>query len=132
MSIRSAVLVLGFAFSGAAWAADSDFDGVEDDVDACPAEDASGHDFYVDGCIDTADDFAPFIKGLGLDEDAETILVSIAHRVAIAVERDHMRLAVVQVHAAQAVARAFFRDDLITLDQKCAIYEFTQALMSTW
>ena len=130
--MRFAVLVFAFAFSGAAVAADSDGDAVEDDVDVCPMEDATGHDFYVDGCIDTADDFAPFIEGLGLDEDAEIILVAIAERVAIAVERDHLLFARVQVHAAQSIARAFFRDDLITLDQKCAIYEFTQALLATW
>jgi hypothetical protein len=65
--MRFAVLVLGFAFSGAAWAADSDGDGVEDDVDACPMDDATGHDLYVDGCVDTLDDYEPYLESLGLD-----------------------------------------------------------------
>jgi hypothetical protein len=130
---RLAVLVFGSLLSGAAFAADADGDGVEDDVDVCPAEDASGHDYYMDGCIDTADDFAPFIGGLGIeDDDAEGVLVLIAERVAIAVERDHMFLAALAVHAAQATARAFFRDDVITLRQMRSINDFARALLETW
>ena len=34
---------------------DSDNDGISDDDDACPDEDASGHDANADGCIDDSD-----------------------------------------------------------------------------
>jgi len=36
-------------------APDGDNDGISDDVDACPEEDASGHDADADGCIDDSD-----------------------------------------------------------------------------
>ena len=35
---------------------DSDNDGISDDNDLCPEEDASGHDANADGCIDDSDD----------------------------------------------------------------------------
>jgi hypothetical protein len=131
LSTRFAVLVLGFLFSGVAAAADSDGDGVDDAVDVCPTEDASGHDLYVDGCIDTVDDFAPFLRGLGLEEDAWAVLAPIARGAARAAARDHLFLAALQVHAAQGIARALFYERLITLDQLHAINDFARALVET-
>ena len=129
MSIRFAVLVLGFVFSGAAWADDSDGDAVDDDVDECPLDDATGHDVYVDGCVDSIDDYAPYLKSLDLDPDAETVLVSLAHAAARAMSHGHTLSARVQLHTTQAIARALFQDGVITLDQKCAINEFVDAFV---
>jgi hypothetical protein len=125
--MRFAVLGLGFAFSGAAWAADSDGDGVEDDVDACPMEDATGHDVYVDGCIDSIDDYAPYLMSLGLDADAEDVLVPLARAAATSMSRGYARLAIVQLHATQGIARDLFSDGTITLDQMRAINCFVRA-----
>ena len=130
MSIRFAVLVLGFASSGAAWAADSDGDGVADDVDVCPMDDATGHDVYVDGCVDSIDDYAPYLESLGLDADAETVLVSLADGAALAMSRGHKFLAIVQLHASQGIARGLFDDRVITLDQLHAVNTFVRTVVA--
>jgi hypothetical protein len=129
--MRFALIVVGFAFSGAAWAADSDGDGVEDDVDACPIEDATGHDFYVDGCVDTVEDYVPWLESLGLEADAETALVIVAGRAARAAAGGHIRAAQAQVHLTQSIARALFFERSITLDQLHAINEFARAVVET-
>lgn len=128
--MRFAVLVLGFAFSGAAWADDSDGDGVDDGVDACPMDDATGHDVYVDGCVDTIDDFAPYLESLGLDPDAEDVLVLLAHAAARAMANGHERLARVQLHATQDIARALADERTITPRQLRAINDFVRALVA--
>ena len=58
---------------------DSDNDGVSDDDDSCPEEDASGHDADADGCIDDSDndgvkndvDVCPFDPEDGCIENLE-------------------------------------------------------------
>ena len=130
MSIRFAVLVLGFAFSGAAWAADSDGDGVEDDVDACPMDDASGHDLYVDGCVDTLSDYEPYLELLGLDPDAEDVLVVFARAAARAMADGHAFVSIVNLHASQDVARALADDRAMTPRQLRAINDFVRALVA--
>jgi hypothetical protein len=129
--MRFALLVVGFAFSGAAWAADSDGDGVEDDVDMCPIEDATGHDVYVDGCVDTLDDYAPYLNSLDLNDDAWAVLAPVARAAARAMARGQTLLAIVQLHATQGIARDLFHDRVITLDQLHAINDFVRALVAT-
>jgi hypothetical protein len=128
--MRFAVLVLGFAFSGAAWATDSDGDGVEDDVDACPMDDASGHDLYVDGCVDTLDDYEPYLESLGLDPDAEDVLVIFARAAARSMADGHAFASMVNLHASQDVARALADDRTITPRQLRAINDFVRALVA--
>jgi hypothetical protein len=127
--MRFALLLLGFAFSGVAWAADSDGDGVEDDVDACPMDDASGHDLYVDGCVDTLDDYEPYLESLGLDPDAEVVLVIFARAAARSMADGHAFVSMVNLHASQDVARDFFHDGTITLGQMRAINNFVRSLV---
>jgi hypothetical protein len=127
-SIAFLALILA---SGAARADDTDADGVPDDVDACPAEDATGHDLYLDGCVDSAEDFAPFIETLGIVPHAERTLVAIAERVALAVSRNHPVIAGLRIQAIQDIADVLWRADVLTLDQLQAIDAFAAELTPT-
>jgi len=55
---------------------DSDGDGILDEVDTCPYEDATGYDVNLDGCIDRVEDLPGIVEGLNLEEGIETSLVS--------------------------------------------------------
>ncbi len=122
--LKSFAVLFGLLLSGAAAAADGDADGVPDDVDVCPADDATGHDLYVDGCVDTVADFPAFIEGLGLARGAETTLVAVAERAALSVSRDRPFIAMLQLHTIQNIASVLFDTHVLTLDQRQAINRF--------
>ncbi|TET99438.1 MAG: hypothetical protein E3J30_04570 [Anaerolineales bacterium] len=61
--------------------ADFDLDGVGDKCDSCPAEDASGQDADMDGCIDTPEGLVDFIDTRPDDEILEKLLTSLISKV---------------------------------------------------
>jgi len=56
---------------------DTDGDGVQDNVDKCPLEDATGLDANLDGCKDTIEDLIEVTQSFNLKEGVSTSLVSI-------------------------------------------------------
>ena len=81
---------------------DTDGDTVEDGVDACPVEDATGFDADLDGCIDTPNGLAQIIETLPEDVLSDEVENSIASKVENAiksVDKDANEAAIGQLEA---------------------------------
>lgn len=73
---------------------DDDNDGILDENDNCPFEDATGLDANLDGCIDKLEDLSAVIEDLYLQEGIENSLISIADNALAALERGNDEVAV--------------------------------------
>ena len=105
---------------------DWDEDGVPDDIDVCLDEDASDHDLYVDGCIDTIYDFSPFIRTLEISKrSAESALTALADSAALSAERGQPLIAQLKLRALENLATALNRVAFITNDQHGLIVRFS-------
>jgi hypothetical protein len=82
---------------------DDDNDGIEDDADVCPLEDATGFDADGDGCIDTLGGIADNIETLAsegvIDEQVENSLVSKVNNAGNSATKDNICAAVNQLEA---------------------------------
>jgi hypothetical protein len=78
---------------------DTDGDGLRDDVDACPGEDATGFDADRDGCIDSFSGLGDLIatlvaSGAGIDPRMETSLLAKVENALAKSDRDNVCAAV--------------------------------------
>jgi hypothetical protein len=105
---------------------DYDGDGVPEGLDVCPADDASDHDMYLDGCVDTLYDFAPYIQTLGITKrSAETALTAVANSAADSLERGQTKVAELKLRALTNLAKALNKTAFITNDQYGLIVRFS-------
>jgi hypothetical protein len=105
---------------------DEDGDGVPEEDDVCPAEDATDHDLYTDGCVDTIYDFSPFIRTLSISRrSAETALTAVADSAALSAARGHPLVAALKLRALENLATALNRVAFITDDQHGNIIRFS-------
>jgi hypothetical protein len=105
---------------------DWDEDGVPEELDVCPDDNASGHDLYVDGCVDTIYDFSPFIRTLAISKrSAETALTAVADSAANSAERGQTLVAQLKLRALENLARALNRAGFVTNTQYGLINQFS-------
>ena len=82
---------------------DSDGDGVPDDADACPNEDATGFDFNGDGCIDSISGLAGFIGTLVqsgvIEPELQTSLLAKVENAEKSATKDNICAAINQLNA---------------------------------
>jgi hypothetical protein len=105
---------------------DWDEDGVPEELDLCPDDDATDHDLYTDGCVDTIQDFSPFIRTLEISRrSAETALTTVADSAADSAERGRTLIAHFKLRALGNLANALNRTSLITDEQNGLIHQFS-------
>jgi hypothetical protein len=105
---------------------DYDGDGVPEALDVCPDDDATGHDLYLDGCVDTIFDFSPYIRTLAITKkSAETALTVIADSAANSAERGQPKVAELKLKALTNLAKALNKTANITNDQFGLIVRFS-------
>jgi hypothetical protein len=105
---------------------DEDADGVPDDVDVCEGEDATGHDMYLDGCIDTIYDFSPFIRTLSISRrTVETALTAVADSAAMSAAAGRPLIAQLKLRALENLSTALFRTRLLSFEQHDNIIRFS-------
>jgi len=110
---------------------DEDGDGVPEDLDVCPDDDATDHDLYTDGCVDTICDFSPFIRTLAISRrSAETALTTLSDSAVDSAERGQIRIALLKVRALENLSSALHRLRLITTDQDGQIQRFSEDIDS--
>jgi len=78
---------------------DDDNDGVLDENDACPFEDATGQDANGDGCIDNIEDISTVVEELDLPQGTETALLSTVNNAMKSLDKGNDGAAVNQLQA---------------------------------
>jgi hypothetical protein len=78
---------------------DTDGDGVIDDEDICPLEDATGQDADGDGCIDAIEDFPQIVEDLNLPMGTENSLKSKIKNIQKSIDAGKIKTAINQLNA---------------------------------
>jgi hypothetical protein len=78
---------------------DDDNDGISDEDDGCPYEDASGLDADTDGCIDTIEYLLQLIYAMNLDKGIENSLISKVKNAQKSIKRENITAAINKLQA---------------------------------
>ncbi|MFC1488583.1 DUF1566 domain-containing protein [Thermodesulfobacteriota bacterium] len=78
---------------------DTDGDSIGDGVDACPLENATGHDADSDGCIDVIEDLPQVIEDINLPSGTESSLTSKVENAQASIDRGNIETAIHQLEA---------------------------------
>jgi len=112
---------------------DSDGDGIPDDQDACPKEDASGFDADVDGCIDTMTGLSEILETLVtagvIAEELQNSLLSKVENADKSADKDNICAAVNKLEALINEVNAQ-RDKKISIEAADDVIDYANSVIS--
>jgi predicted CXXCH cytochrome family protein len=109
---------------------DSDGDGIPDDTDACPFEDATGQDADLDGCIDAIEDFPQVVEDLNLPMGTENSLKDKLNNIQNSIDDGNIATAINQLNAFINQVNAL-RGKKITNDEADMLVQYATNLINS-